>query len=137
MRNRANTVTAAQSSLPRNAAGPSTSLLANMREAVRLVRSIGSGHRLMILCLLMDGARTVTQISEALGARRSLMSQHLSRLRADGLVEAERQGNFVLYSLTDTPAKHVVATLHSHFCPQGLAASVDQWACRQKHTLIA
>jgi DNA-binding transcriptional ArsR family regulator len=88
-------------------------------QAAELLRSIGSTHRLMILCLLMDGAKTVTEICDAVGARQSLVSQHLTRLRLDGLVRAERQGHFVRYSMTDTPAKEIVATLHRHFCPDG------------------
>jgi len=100
---------------------PSMIMLADMREAVQqaaeFLRSIGSSHRLMILCLLTDGAKTVTQLCDAIGARQSLVSQHLTRLRLDGLVRANRQGHFVHYSLTDTPAKDIVAILHSHFCP--------------------
>lgn len=117
------------------------SVLANMREAVQqaaeLLRSIGSEHRLMILCFLMHGAKTVTQICDAIGARQSLMSQHLSRLRLDGLVRAERQGNFVLYSLADTPAKHIVATLHRHFCPEGPGARKKPIPCQQKSVWTA
>lgn len=100
-----------------------TPILSTMRGAVEqaaeLLRSIGSTHRLMILCLLMDGAKTVSEICEAVGARQSLVSQHLTRLRLDGLVRAERQGHFVHYSMTDTPAREIVATLHRHFCPDG------------------
>lgn len=105
----------------------SSSMLAAMRgaaeQAAELLRSIGSTHRLMILCLLMEGAKTVTEICDAVGARQSLVSQHLTRLRLDGLVRAERQGHFVHYSLTDTPAKEIVATLHRHFCPEGRGLS--------------
>jgi DNA-binding transcriptional ArsR family regulator len=104
-----------------------TPILATMRgaaeQAAELLRSIGSTHRLMILCLLMDGAKTVTEICEAVGARQSLVSQHLTRLRLDGLVRAERQGHFVHYSMTDTPAKEIVATLYRHFCPDGAGPS--------------
>jgi DNA-binding transcriptional ArsR family regulator len=46
-------------------------------------RSIGNAHRLMILCLLMDGAKTVTEICDAVGARQNFVSQHLTRLRLD------------------------------------------------------
>ena len=96
-------------------------MLADMRDSVQqaaeFLRSIGSSHRLMILCLLTEGAMTVTQLCDAIGARQSLVSQHLTRLRLDGLVQADRQGHFVHYSLTDTPAKDIVAILQNHFCP--------------------
>jgi DNA-binding transcriptional ArsR family regulator len=103
------------------------SMFAAMRaaadQAAELLRSIGSSHRLMILCLLMDGPKTVTEICFAIEARQSLVSQHLTRLRLDGLVNAERQGNFVLYSMVDSPAKEIVATLQRHFCPSKSAAA--------------
>jgi DNA-binding transcriptional ArsR family regulator len=93
---------------------------ARMREsaedAAELLRSMGSSHRLMILCLLMEGPRTVTEVCEALDARQSLVSQHLIRLRQSRLVKAERKGNFVEYSIADSPAGDIVAILQSHFC---------------------
>lgn len=86
-------------------------------QAAELLRSIGSAHRLMILCMLNDGPKTVTELCEGIGARQSLISQHLTRLRLDGLVKADRQGHFVHYSLTETPARQIVNTLHSYYCP--------------------
>lgn len=94
-----------------------TAMRAAADQAAELLRSIGSSHRLMILCLLMDGPKTVSDICFAIEARQSLVSQHLTRLRLDGLVTAERQGNFVLYSVVDSPAKEIVSTLQRHYCP--------------------
>lgn len=85
-------------------------------EAAKLLRSIGSPYRLMILCLLMESKKTVSEISEAIGARQSLTSQHLTHLRLHGLVEVERRGHFAYYSLADTVAKEIVATLYNHYC---------------------
>ncbi|MCB1547031.1 MAG: helix-turn-helix transcriptional regulator [Hyphomicrobiaceae bacterium] len=100
--------------------GHAPPLLESMRaaaeEAAELLRSIGSPYRLMILCLLMEREKTVTEICDAIGARQSLTSQHLTRLRLDGLVKAERRGHFAYYSLTDTLAKDIVATLYQHYC---------------------
>ncbi len=89
-------------------------------EAAELLRSIGSPYRLMILCLLMEKEKTVTEICEAIGARQSLTSQHLTRLRLDGLVKAERRGHFAYYSLTDTLAKDIISILYKHYCEQGV-----------------
>ena len=89
-------------------------------EAAELLRSIGSPYRLMILCLLMESEKTVTEICEAIGARQSLTSQHLTRLRLDGLVKAERRGHFASYSLTDTLAKDIVSILYEHYCARGM-----------------
>lgn len=86
------------------------------RQATDLLRSIGSVSRLKILCLLLDEEKTVTELCNALGVRQSLVSQHLTRLRLHGLVDAERRGYFVYYSLTSVPAREIIATLHKHFC---------------------
>ncbi len=105
-------------------AAPASEMLDQMRsaaeEAANLLRSIGSPYRLMILCLLVEREKTVTEICDAIGARQSLTSQHLTRLRLDGLVKAERRGHFAYYSLTDTVAKEIVATLHRHYCAKGM-----------------
>jgi DNA-binding transcriptional ArsR family regulator len=84
--------------------------------AAQLLRSIGSEHRLMILCTLMDGSKTVTEICQAIGARQSLISQHLTRLRLDGLVKAEREGHFAHYSIVDPMVRDIVTALHKRFC---------------------
>lgn len=87
-----------------------------VQEAAELLRAIGSPYRLMILCLLTDQELTVTEICDMIGARQSLTSQHLSRLRLDGLVKAERRGHFVYYSLADTVVKDIIGVLYKHFC---------------------
>ncbi|KAB2847842.1 MAG: helix-turn-helix transcriptional regulator [Hyphomicrobiaceae bacterium] len=103
---------------------PAAGVLDGMRiaaeQAAEVLRSIGSPYRLMILCLLMEREKTVTEICEAIGARQSLTSQHLTRLRLDGLVKAERRGHFAYYSLTDTVAKEIVAALYKHYCAKGM-----------------
>jgi DNA-binding transcriptional ArsR family regulator len=92
-------------------------------EATKLLRSIGSPYRLMILCLLMDSEKTVTEISDAIGARQSLTSQHLTHLRLHGLVKVERRGHFAYYSLNHDAARDIVATLYKHYCSTGLPSS--------------
>lgn len=85
-------------------------------EAAELLRSIGSAHRLIMLCLLAEGPRTVTEICTASGMRQSLASQHLARLRLDGLVNADRQGHFVSYSLSSPIARDIISVLYRHLC---------------------
>lgn len=88
-------------------------------EAAQLLRAIGSEHRLMILCELMEGERTVTEICQSIGARQSLVSQHLTRLRLDGLVRATRQSHFSYYSISNPVAREIVGVLYRHFCTTG------------------
>ncbi len=85
-------------------------------EACQLVKSIGSPFRLMILCALTQGEMTVGQLQEFIDARQSLTSQHLSRLRQEGLVKARRVDQRVFYSLSNPVAGEIVAILYNHFC---------------------
>ena len=64
-------------------------------------KALGDANRLLIIVELRDGPRTVNEISGAIGASQSLTSRHLGVLREKGLVRAERDGNFVRYSLAD------------------------------------
>lgn len=84
--------------------------------ASNLLRALGSPHRLMILCLLKAGPRTVTEICEALGGNQSLISQHLNRLRLDGLVTVERRAQFAHYSLSNQVAGEILEIVYEHFC---------------------
>jgi DNA-binding transcriptional ArsR family regulator len=84
--------------------------------ASNLLRAIGSPHRLMILCHLMEREMTVTDLCSSLGLRQSLVSQHLTHLRLNGLVTSERRGHFSYYSLTNEPAREIVSVLYRHFC---------------------
>ena len=95
------------------------------QEASDLLRSIGSPYRLMILCLLMDEEKTVTDICEAIGARQSLTSQHLTRLRLDGLVKVERRGHYAFYSIADTLARDIISILHGHYCAGAVSGKTD------------
>ncbi|MBE9554171.1 MAG: helix-turn-helix transcriptional regulator [Proteobacteria bacterium] len=69
-------------------------------EANTLLRSMANENRLMILCLLADGEKSVGEIEIMTGARQPTVSQQLARLRADGIVESRRDGKTIHYSLS-------------------------------------
>lgn len=71
----------------------------NASEANVLLRAMANENRLMILCLLAEGERSVGEIEAMTGARQPTVSQQLARLRADGLVESRRDGKTIHYSL--------------------------------------
>mgnify|MGYP005837038863 CR=1 FL=1 len=79
--------------------------------AADFLRALANPHRLMLLKLLSERNRTVMDLCGELKLRQSLVSQHLARLRLDGLVKAERQGHFVMYSLNDERARALVLAL--------------------------
>ena len=91
-------------------------MYASAAKAAEFLRSIGNEHRLMILCCLMERSKTVTEICQEIGARQSLVSQHLTRLRLVGLVTVEREGHFAHYSMGDQLARDIVTSLHERFC---------------------
>lgn len=86
------------------------------REAERLLKAMASRPRLMILCELLKGERTVTALHEAVGLSMSAMSQHLARLRADDLVSTRRESQTIFYSLADAGATRVLETLYAIYC---------------------
>ncbi len=84
--------------------------------ASELLRSLGNRHRLLILCQLTEGERSVGHLAEFLNLRDSTVSQHLSLLRRDGLVAARRDGQTIWYSIASPPARRVLETLFEIFC---------------------
>ena len=84
-------------------------------EASSFLRALGNSHRLMILCVLARGEASVGEIQEALALRQSLVSQHLTRLKADELVIARRSQQFMLYSIKTDAVREVIATVCKHF----------------------
>src|SRR5579863_5531253 len=85
-------------------------------QASELLRSLGNRHRLLILCQLTDGERSVGDLASFLKLRDSTVSQHLSLLRRDGLVRARRDGQTIWYSIASPPARRVLETLFAIFC---------------------
>ncbi|MDA8249508.1 MAG: metalloregulator ArsR/SmtB family transcription factor, partial [Rhodospirillales bacterium] len=73
-------------------------------------------HRLLILCHLHRGETSVTELEERLGLRQAHLSQHLARLRGDGLVRARRESRSVHYSLGSREARLLVERLYELFC---------------------
>ena len=84
--------------------------------ASELLRALGNRHRLMIVCQLIDGERSVGELATFLGLRDSTVSQHLALLRKDGLVSARRDAQTIWYSISSSPAREVVETLYRVYC---------------------
>jgi len=91
-------------------------LLANAREASEFLKALSHEVRLLILCFLIEGEKSVSEIEKMLKLRQPAVSQQLARLRADGLVEARRNGKNIYYSLARTEVRDVIQALHDAFC---------------------
>ena len=91
-------------------------LLANARSASEFLKTLSHEARLVILCMLIEGEKSVTEIEQILKLRQPAVSQQLARLRADGLVETRRDGKNIYYSLARSDAREVIEVLHKAFC---------------------
>lgn len=86
-------------------------------EASLLLKSLSHEGRLLLLCQLADGERSVGELTEALGLRQASVSQQLARLRAEGLVATRKDGQSVFYRLDNEHARQVIELIHSFYCP--------------------
>lgn len=91
-------------------------MASNAEHASTYLKALSHPGRLMILCYLIEGEKTVTDLEVLLGARQSSVSQHLARLRADRLVQTRRDGKAIHYSLADDRTEKVIGLLHTLFC---------------------
>lgn len=89
---------------------------ANAGRAAELLKSMANAQRLRMLCLLVDGERSVGEINRDIELSQSALSQHLARLRADGLVGTRKEAQTVYYRLADGPVVAVIKALHGIYC---------------------
>ncbi|KQT03629.1 MAG: ArsR/SmtB family transcription factor [Bradyrhizobium sp.] len=85
-------------------------------QASELLKALANRHRLLLICQLIDGERSVGELAEFLNLRDSTVSQHLALLRKDGLVSARREAQTIFYSIASEPARKVLKTLFQAFC---------------------
>lgn len=88
----------------------------NARRASALLKAMSNEHRLMVLCQLLHGEKSVGQLERIVGLSQSALSQHLARLRRDDLVKTRRSAQTIYYSLKGEEASAVIATLYSLYC---------------------
>ncbi len=84
--------------------------------AVELLKAMANEWRLMILCQLAEGEKTVSELQSVLGLSQSALSQHLAVLRRERIVNARKHAQSVSYSLAGADAPRVMQTLHEVFC---------------------
>jgi ArsR family transcriptional regulator, virulence genes transcriptional regulator len=101
-----------------------TDLESRAAEAAALLKALSNEHRLLMLCLLSsEGELTAGALSERVGLSQSALSQHLGRLREEGLVAYRRQSQTLYYRLADARAARVLKLLHEMYCVEGAAGS--------------
>ncbi len=96
--------------------GEMRTLEENARNAAELLRAMSNPSRLVILCRLAEGERSVGELERIVGLSQSGISQHLAVLRRQSVVTSRRVRQTVLYSLGSDEVAAVMATLHEVFC---------------------
>lgn len=91
-------------------------MMDNAQAAANFLKAISHEGRLMILCHLTTGEKSVTELETLLSARQAAVSQQLSRLRLEGLVTPRRDGKTIYYSLTDDRPKQIMEVVYDLFC---------------------
>ena len=88
--------------------------------ASHFLKALANENRLLLLCLLAEGEKSVTELETMLELRQPTVSQQLARLRADDLVSYRRDGKTIYYSLASAEARQVIGLLYDLFCaPKG------------------
>lgn len=87
------------------------------KQASRLLKAIGNERRLMVLCHLAEGEKSVGALEELVGLSQSALSQHLARLRRDNIVRTRRSAQTIYYSLATEAPLGILQSLHELFAP--------------------
>jgi DNA-binding transcriptional ArsR family regulator len=88
----------------------------NAKRATDFLKALSHESRLMILCILPEGEKSVGELERLLTLRQPTVSQQLARLRADGLVSTRREGKVVYYALASEDARKIIAAVYDVFC---------------------
>jgi len=88
----------------------------NAQDAADFLKILSHEGRLMILCHLVDGEKSVAELEKLLAVRQPTVSQMLARLRLEGVVETRRDGKAIYYSLADDRARQLIEIIYDMFC---------------------
>ncbi|MDO6726576.1 MAG: metalloregulator ArsR/SmtB family transcription factor [Cognatishimia sp.] len=95
---------------------PSSEMAANAEAAAAYLKTLAHGGRLMILCHLGGGEKSVSELESLLDVRQAAVSQMLARLREENLVKTRREGKVIFYSLADPNTAQVIDLMYRLFC---------------------
>jgi DNA-binding transcriptional ArsR family regulator len=94
-------------------------MASNSLRAADFLKALAHQSRLLILCILAEGERSVSELEDILSLRQPTVSQQLARLRADGLVATRRDGKAIYYRLASEEARVVIGAVYDMFCRKG------------------
>jgi DNA-binding transcriptional ArsR family regulator len=88
----------------------------NAGEAAELLKTLANPARLLVLCALVTREHTAGELEELVGLSQSAVSQHLARLRNQGLVSTRREGQNICYRLSNQRVRQILETMHEIYC---------------------
>ncbi len=91
-------------------------IVSNAQEAADFLKALAHESRLLMLCILAEGEKSVGELEELLDLRQPAVSQQLARLRMDGLVDTRREGKTIYYRLASEEARLVIGAIYNAFC---------------------
>lgn len=91
-------------------------LLAQARKASDLLKALSHESRLLILCILSEGEKSVSDLENIMNMPQAAVSQQLARLRLDGLVNTRRDGRTIYYSIAGAEVASIIKSLYQLFC---------------------
>jgi DNA-binding transcriptional ArsR family regulator len=114
-------IDSARENTPASAKGKDIDVLMEQaRKAGDLLKALSHESRLLILCILVEGEKSVSELEELLSMPQAAVSQQLARLRFDRLVQTRREGRMVYYSIADPEVARLVELLYEFFCKPAL-----------------
>ncbi|MEZ5911446.1 MAG: metalloregulator ArsR/SmtB family transcription factor [Paracoccaceae bacterium] len=91
-------------------------MVTQAQAASNFLKALAHEGRLMILCHLSSGEKSVTELENLLSSRQAAVSQQLARLRLEGLVSCRRDGKAIFYSLSDPKVQRAIELVYDMFC---------------------
>lgn len=88
----------------------------NAGKAEAMLKQLANARRLMILCTLVSGERSVGELAKVVGLSSSALSQHLAKMRDTGLVDCDKRGQLVYYRISSMEAQALLSTLYLIYC---------------------
>jgi len=90
----------------------------NAQRASTLLKAMSNEHRLMVLCQLQKGEKSVGELESVIGLSQSALSQHLAKMRDEGIVATRRESQTIWYRIADPRIERLFATLYGLYCKQ-------------------
>lgn len=98
----------------------------NIEVASNLLKALSNDKRLMIMCALYKCEKSVGELEQIVGLSQSALSQHLARLRHDGLVSTRRDAQTIYYTIDSTATHSILQCLYDIYSPEDLEAKSNK-----------